>query len=247
MIRFFDHHLRGGPRPEWAPVRYYTMGAERWQSAQTWPPPGLGTRDFFVGTGGRLEDTAPAEGIERVELPSGTTGRASRWRSYVGPHQFIGYPKRAQQTQSLPVFRSDPLERDVEVTGHPSVRLDLHAGAGDGDLFVYLEEEEAGGAVRYITEGMLRLSHRALQDAGPYASPAPYRSFHREHARPLVADEPNAVRIDLLPVSYRVRRGSRLRLVLAGGDVENFGEPLALGPVGVALGSASVLTVPVAP
>ncbi len=249
MIRFFDHQLRGAPRPEWAPVRYYTMGAERWQSSQTWPPAGAEMRKLYLGAGGTLSSEAGRAGVERFVLPEdSTSGRASRWRSYVGPHQFIGYPERAQQTRALPVFRSAPLEMDTEITGHPVATLHLHTEVPDGDLFVYLEEEDAGGAVRYITEGLLRLCHRRLGgDRAPYRSPAGFRSYARDDAADLDMDGPNLVVVDLLPVSYLARRGARVRLVLAGADVDNFGPPRALGAVGVEVGGerASFLSLPV--
>lgn len=249
MIRFFDHHLRGAPRPEWAPVRYYTMGSEIWQSAQTWPPQGLTERTLFFDRDRTLTTRRPTrEGVDEVVLPSdSTSGRSSRWRSYVGPHQFIGYPDRAGQTKNLPVWTSAPLEKDLEITGHAMLTLHLHAAARDGDLFVYLEEQGPGGELRYITEGLLRLRHRRVHpDTPPYRSPAPYRTYHREDAREL-GDGAHEVKVDLLPVSYQVRKGSRLRVVLTGADLDNFGQPLTLGRVGVERGgsAASSLTLPV--
>src|SRR6185295_8031763 len=101
------------------------------------------------------------------------------------PFLFSSYPDREARARRLLVYRSAPLERELEVVGHPLVRLFLRASAPDGALFVYLEEETERGRVLYVTEGELRLVHRAVDDGGARAfrSLAPYRSFAKGAAR----------------------------------------------------------------
>ena len=241
LIAFFDRHLRGGVGAPEPPVRYFTMGEERWKSAQTWPPPESRPQPLFLAPSRRLSPLDPSEdGADECALPvDHTTGACSRWRSYVGPHAFIGYPDRARQSRGLPAWSTAPLAHPVEITGHPVARLFLSAEAEDGDLFVYLDALRPDGSIIAISEGMLRLSHRALTTSPPpYRSPAPYRSFRRADAAPLARGEVAEVVVDLLPVSYRVEAGAAIRLTLAGADRDNFGEPRALGAIRILRGPA---------
>ena len=233
QLAFFDRHLKDDPSAPPDPVRYCVMGAEPWKPAPSWPPPAQPPR-LYLADNGTLRPTAPTADAspDRHRLPTdSTTGRASRWRSFIGPNIYIGYPDRAAQTRDLPSYRSPALEEDTEITGHPIAHLHLSSEAPDGDLFVYLEEER-GGRVTYITEGLLRLAHRAVADErAPYRAPEPYRTLAQRDARPMRPGAVELVRLALLPVSYLARRGSRLRLTLAGADRDSFGEPLPLGAI----------------
>lgn len=229
LVRFFDLHLRAtddGLSSE-APVRYYTTGEEAWKSAPSWPPPGVETRVMSVGEGRSLSWGPPrGSGADehRVDASTGT-GPRSRWRGLLGHLIPADYPDRAARDRALLVYRSAPLERDTEVTGHPIAALRLRCTAPDAAVHVYLEEETPEGGVRYITEGQLRLLHRAVSDRAPYDSPAPYHSFEKADAAEVPAGQAVEARIGLLPISHRFARGSRVRLALAGADADHFAAP----------------------
>ena len=57
-----------------------------------------------------------------------------------------------------------------------------------------------------------------------YVAPVPYHSFNRGDAEPLVPGEMATLTFDLLPVSYRIPAGHRLRLALAGADRDHFAQ-----------------------
>ena len=148
------------------------------------------------------------------------TGHRSRWNSLLGIKAPIGYADAAELTERGTSFTSNPLGRDVEVTGHPKVQLELTSTHTDGSVFAYLVDVAPDGSSTVVTEGMLRLIHRREDDA-----PAPLitsRTYLREHSRPVPVGEPIRVCVDLLPTSYRVRAGHRLRLVLTGADAHHF-------------------------
>jgi len=73
-----------------------------------------------------------------------------------------------------------------------------------------------------VSEGMLRLIHRgpAIKacETGAHASP----SFLRRDAAPMPVGRVDEVTFDLLPVSYLVRKGHRIRLSISGGDPDHF-------------------------
>jgi predicted acyl esterase len=52
----------------------------------------------------------------------------------------------------------------------------------------------------------------------------PYHSFARADAAALAPGEVATMRLSLLPTSWRVAAGHRLRVALAGADSDNFGQ-----------------------
>jgi putative CocE/NonD family hydrolase len=229
QLRFFDHHLKGiatGIEDE-KPIHYFTMGEEAWKSADVWPPPGFGPVPFYLAEEKRLErERAPdGDGSDRHRFDyTASTGTKTRWVSQVNVGQVrIEYPDRAEQDRRLLVYESAPLEKDVEVTGHPVVTLLVRPTTTDLQLFVYLEDVAPGGGVEYITEGVFRAVHRAISQEKPiYEIPVPHHSYRREDAQPLVPGEVAEICFDLQPISHLFRAGHSIRLAIAGADRDNF-------------------------
>jgi putative CocE/NonD family hydrolase len=93
----------------------------------------------------------------------------------------------------------------------------------DGALFVYLEDVDPTGAVRYVTEGQLRALHRRVAAATtPEGLALPHRTFARAEGEPLVPGEVARLEFALHPTSVRMRKGHRLRLAVAGHDAGAF-------------------------
>ncbi|MBI4519207.1 MAG: CocE/NonD family hydrolase [Gemmatimonadetes bacterium] len=254
MIRFFDYHLRGIDRGFTAdsPVRYYTMGDERWRSADVWPPPGAVSKTLYLAPDDRLvNDQQPGTSSEQRSGSNGqratsdethgvdiyqvdeqvTSGSGSRWGLIVGTGNKRGYDDRREVDRRLLAYTSRPLERDLEVTGHPLVRLFLSANATDGAVFVYLEDVQPNGEVRYVTEGQLRLIHRQLGTSPIERDPTPFRSYRRADGRPLVPGEVTEAVFDLLPTSFLFRAGHSVRISIAGADAGIFDAPLPVSPL----------------
>jgi len=237
-LRFFDYHLKGIKTSiaQEARVHYYTMGEERWHSASTWPLPQTLRQTWFLAGDNVLSPTKPAAAAGRafdtylVDHTAGT-GSSSRWNTLVGGG-LVEYPDRSAEDRKLLTYTSHPLEQDMEITGHPVVTVFVSSSAADGQFFVYLEEVEETGRVRYVTEGQLRALHRRTRTSGarsPYKLVVPYRTFLRRDARPLVRGQISQLTFDLLPTSYLFRKGRRLRIAIAGADKDHF-DPLAGEP-----------------
>jgi len=156
------------------------------------------------------------------------TGNLTRWNTLFGGTP-VEYPDRSAEDRKLLTYTSAPLEHDMEITGHPVATLFVSSTAADGQFFVYLEEVDESGHVRYITEGQLRALHRKLSTSRPpYKTVVPYRTFLGRDAKPLVPGQITQLTFDLLPTSYLFRKGRRLRVAIAGADKDHF-DPLA-GP-----------------
>ena len=236
-VRFFDVHLKGEGNgfADERPVHYYTVGEGRWKASGTWPPPGFAATPLYLHDGGALTSGAPADekaaDTYRVDFGA-STGLGSRWRSQANlKGAVIGWPDRAEQDALLLVYDSEPLERDLEVTGHPVLTLYLAVDGTDTAVHAYLEDITPEGDVLYVTEGMLRAVNRAEEKGSrPWDELEPYHTFRRADAQPLVPREIAELRFGLQPCSYLFRAGSRIRVALAGADADNFQRIPADGP-----------------
>ncbi len=227
MLRFFDYHLKGiknGLENE-PLLRYYTVGAEKWETDFMWPPKNTTSLRFELNPGLTLQETTNENGIVEYEVDyTASTGLTTRWNSITqlfmnGPTH---YDNRAEENKKLLCFTSPPVEKDFTITGHPSIHLNWSADADDATVFAYMEEVQADGKVIYITEGMLRPLHRKITEKPTYNSPIPAHSYLSADAAPYRSGETVRLEFDFLPISYKVSQGSSIRVSIGGSDVGHF-------------------------
>jgi len=164
-------------------------------------------------------------GADKYQVDSTTTmGMYVKFRSVSGqlktPHV---YPNRAKADSLLLVYDSEPLQKDMEVTGHPLVNLFLSSNTTDAQVFVYLEDVDENGTVHYVTEGELRALHRKIRnDKLPYKQIGAYHSFEKEDGQPLILGEVAELTFSMLPISYLFKKGHKVRIAIAGADADQF-------------------------
>jgi hypothetical protein len=178
---------------------------------------------------GRLATRRPksAAGRDDAEVDYASVSSSfSRWMVGYGeersdPPDTTFFDERTAEDEKALTYTSEPLRKDLVVTGSPVVHLWVDSTHQDGDFFVYLEEVDADGRSHYVTEGALRSSYRALHDA-------PWESFglpfHRSNKRDLVklGDEPVELVFDLLATALVIDKGHRIRVTIAGADAANY-------------------------
>jgi putative CocE/NonD family hydrolase len=234
-LRWFDHWLKGVDNGVMAepPVRYRTINGS-WRTADEWPPEGVRVRSWFLASGpsgtvgsvndGRLrESISDGPGLDEYRVDYSTSsGRTSRWANGYGGE--FGYePMNANDRRAL-TWTTTPLVADLDVTGHPVARLWIGSTYPDGDFFVYLEDVDRDGTSRYVTEGLLRASRRALAQA-PYDNLGlPYHACTTGAVEAL-GPVPVELVIDLHPVSYLFPVGHRIRVALTCRDRDNADTP----------------------
>ncbi len=223
QARYFTTFLADTTAP--APskrVIYYTMGLGEWRETEVWPPLNVKPQRWHIGAGRMLTQVAPTQtGHDDYTVDfSATTGTNNRWHTeLVKP---VKYGNRAAQAAKLLTYTSESLTADLEITGHPMIEVMLKSTHADGALYVYLESVDAGGVVRYLSDGQLRLIHCKTSDHAPYWVGGVYRTYNRADAAPFPIGEFVPVRLSLHPLSVVVPRGSRLRIAVAGHDAETF-------------------------
>jgi len=237
--RWFDRWLKGIENGiDQEPGVHYALieepGRWRWVASPSWPPPEARPQRFFLRAGpsgsvasrndGSLarEEPTENEAFDRYAVdPTTTTGTSSRWDNAVGAVAQVSYPHLAENDALCLTYTTEPLEKALSVVGHPLVRLFLDADHEDCDVFALLEEVGPGGDVRYVTEGCLRASRRALAEAPWNNLGLPWQSGLHADAKPLVPGEPVELVFDLQPIANVFDAGHRLRLTLMGADAHN--------------------------
>jgi uncharacterized protein len=228
VLRFFDEHLAGldtGLAAE-APVHYFTMAEEAWHAAEQWPPIGDAPAPLFLADGETLSGGAGAARSNNYKVDFGFgTGAHTRYERLAALDNRNYYGDWHGRDAALLRYTSAPLEADAELTGHVTAELWLAASEADAAVHLYLTEIEADGRERYVTEGVLRALHRKdAPDTPAHRTKWPTHSFRREDAAPLVPGQATRLSIALLPTSWRLRKGSRLRLSIAGADADHYAQ-----------------------
>jgi putative CocE/NonD family hydrolase len=216
---------------------YYTLGEDAWKTTKVWPPAGFRTSRYFFEADRRLSRRSPtvAIGADRYQVDfEATTGTTNRWHTQRGGGDVI-YPDRVQADRRLLVYDTEPLARDVEITGTPVIGLLVRASQEDGAFFVYLEDVAPDGRVTYLTEGQLRGIHRQIATSAPYRVFAPHHTFHRRDAAPMRPERLTEITFGLLPTSVLIRKGHRIRVAIGGADKDTFVRIPATGDAAFAI------------
>ena len=206
-------------------VEYYTLGENCWKITRQWPLPQTTVQLLYLAEKHQLSGNKPVlkEGVDRYQVdPTNATGPNSRWRAQEVSKPIL-FPDRQKEDKKLLVYDTPPLEKDVEITGHPVVNLYIRSSATDGQFFAYLETIDPDGRVRMLTEGQLRALHRKISDeVPPYRMFGPYHSLKKKDAQPLIPGEVAQITFDLYPISVLLKKGQRIRLAIAGADKDVF-------------------------
>lgn len=204
-LDWLGRHLGGAAGRRRAPVRAF-VNRHGWLELDEWPPV-MPELVRYLQPGGRLGDAVPPE----TAAPSSFTYNPADPTPTVGGRLLspeAGYrrdDKLAQRPDVLS-FTGDRLPTDLYVVGSPVLELAHFCDNPHNDLFVRISELDAKGRSRNLSDGYLG----AAPDSG-------------------------TVRIELDPVAHRLRAGSRIRVLVAGGSHPRFarnlgsGEPLGTG------------------
>jgi len=229
-------------------------GKWTWKSATAWPIPEAQPTSYFFAPGspGTLATTATdggeASDSYRVD-PTTTTGDKTRWDNAVGAAPLMIYPDLAPNDVKSLTYTTAPLASDVTVVGHPVVTLWITSSTRDADLIVLLEEVDSTGASRYVTEGVLRASHRKLGPATWNNEGLPFQRSNQADVELLPAGAPAEVQMDLHPTATVFNAGHRIRVAIMGADADNIELPKSLPTLQVFRGGdhASRISLPVVP
>jgi hypothetical protein len=180
---WFDQFLKGtdaGLLDTMPKVRYYTMGSNRWQTSDTWPPRGARPMTFYLASNGAA-NTRNGDGRLTAKPP--TADRADTF-SYdpVKPvpshggnvccqgNAVSGGAFDQQQIELRPdvlVYTTDPLTEGLEVSGPIDVTVYLSSDRKDTDVTVKLVDVYPDGRAFNLDETIQRVRWRDGYDKPP--------------------------------------------------------------------------------
>ena len=236
-LRFFDRYLKGisnGIEHD-PPVLIYNMQGNGWRSESEWPLARQVETEFYLDAGNRLSEAEAQKGADswKVNLRHDRRyGRnlSSRWSGlFAIPPQ--GAPDMTVLDADSLCYTSTPLRNDVEVTGHPVIRLWISADTGDVDIFVNLEDVDKNGRSVMVTEGQLRSGWADLQDKNTATDcdievlpDLPWHGYEKGQYQPDLLADGRVVELvfDLQPTSWTFKAGHRIRLAINGANWPDF-------------------------
>ena len=173
---WFDHYLKGeanGILEKMPRVRYYTMGINKWQTSDVWPPRGAQPMSFYLSSGGNA-NTMNGDGILAEAAPAADSADKFEYDpmnpvpSYGGNVCCTGnaitagsYDQRKQETRpDILVYTTEPLKEGVEVSGPIELTLYVSSDAKDTDFTVKLIDVYPDGRAYNLDETIQRMRYR---------------------------------------------------------------------------------------
>lgn len=162
FLQWFDSHLKGadngiGDTPR---VEYYTLGQDRWKTAENWPVPSCRPIALYLDGDGQLS-FAPAEreGADSYDYdprdPSTNIIDMSENELEV-PEDYT----REEERADVLCYTTPPLERDLTVTGELRVELYISSDAVDTDFVVRVTDVDGSGRSIKLADGMMGAKYR---------------------------------------------------------------------------------------
>ena len=173
---FFDRFLKGDQRTRLdtlPKVTYYTMGSNKWQTAETWPPPGAQPATFFLSSAGRA-NTLHGDGALTSAAPDADKPDAFTYDpmnpvlSYGGNVCCTGTAvqagsfdqRRMEARDDILVYTSDAFKEGVELSGSITPTLYVSSDAKDTDFTVKVIDVEPDGRAWNLDESIQRMRYR---------------------------------------------------------------------------------------
>ncbi|HUK17822.1 MAG TPA: CocE/NonD family hydrolase [Bryobacteraceae bacterium] len=227
---WFDHFLKGEDNhvlENMPKVRYFTMGMNKWQSSDTWPPRGAQPMTFYLASAGKA-NTLNGDGVLAPAAPSADSTDAFTYdpmdpvSSYGGNVCCTGNAvtggamdqRKMEARPDILVYTSEPLKEGIEASGPIDVTLFVSSDAKDTDFTVKVLDVYPDGTAYNLDETIQRLRYRNGYD------------------KPLAWMEPGHVyKVTLQPMttSNYFAAGHRIRVEVSSSNFPRFDRNLNTG------------------
>lgn len=170
---FLKGHSEGNDITKWPKVRYYTMGSNKWQASDQWPPRGAQPMKFYLSSGGKANSL---NGDGRLTAASPANDMADSFTydpmnpvpSYGGNVCCTGNAvqggsfdqTKMEQRDDILVYTSEPFKEGTELSGPINVTLYVSSDAKDTDFTVKLIVVDENGTAWNLDETIQRMRYR---------------------------------------------------------------------------------------
>ena len=227
---WFDHFLKGEknnfdskiPR-----VQYYTMGINKWQQSETWPPRGVEYKTYFLGSEGNAKTMYGNGTLSLIENLNPETKDSFVYdpmnpvKSYGGGVCCTGnavqggsFDQRIMETRAdILVYTSQPLEEGIEVSGFIEADLYVSSDVKDTDFTIKIIDVYPDGRAYNLDETIQRARYREGYD------------------REVFMDKGKVYKVSLSPMSTSnyFKKGHRIRIEVSSSNFPRFARNLNTG------------------
>ena len=173
---WFDKFLKGEDNhiTEQMPrVRYYTMGLNKWQASDTWPPEGAQPMTFYLASAGKA-NTLHGDGALSAAAPAADTPDNFTYDPMNPEPSFGGNvcctgnavsggafdQRKMEERPDILVYTSEPLKDAIEVSGSITPTLYVSSDAKDTDFTVKFIDVYPDGTAYNLDETIQRARYR---------------------------------------------------------------------------------------
>jgi putative CocE/NonD family hydrolase len=219
---WFDMLLKGQQndfKKNTARVKYFTMGSNKWQTSETWPPAKAVMTEYFLSSEGKA-NTRNGKGTLVAKIPSSdkpdafTYDPANPVSSYGGNVCCTGNAvtggafdqSQMELRDDILVYTSEPLKEGMEVSGFIESTLYLSSDVKDTDVTIKLIDVYPDGKAYNLDETIQR---------------ARYRDGYEKE---VWMEKGNVYKVKLSPMSTSnyFEAGHRVRIEVAGSNFPRF-------------------------
>ncbi len=207
-------------------VRYYTMGMNKWQTADSWPPAGAETLNYFLASGGNA-NTAKGDGVLTTKPPKVDKPDAFSYDpmnpvpSYGGNVCCTGNAvvggaldqQKMEERDDILVYTTEPLKEGMEVSGPVELTLYVSTDVKDTDFTVKLIDVYPDGRAYNLDETIQRARYREGYDKVVW----------------MEKDKVYKVKLGPLTTSNYFEAGHRLRIEVSGSNFPRFDRNMNTG------------------
>lgn len=227
---WFDHWLKGednGFLEKTPRVHYYTMGSNKWQTSDTWPPEGAEMAAYYLSSGGKA-NSLYGDGKLSTQKPGKEDKPDAFTYDPANPVPSLGgnvcctgnaieggaFDQRANEArQDVLVYTTEPLAEGVEVSGFIETTLYVSSDAKDTDFTVKLIDVYPDGRAYNLDETIQRARYREGYDKEVFMA------------------EGKVYKLELTPLSTSnyFAPGHRIRIEVSGSNFPRFERNLNTG------------------
>ena len=166
-INWFNKHLKKKTIPNSNPVKIFVMGENIWRNETSWPLARTVYEKFFlhsighsnsINGGGTLSQTSSPldKSVDEYIFDPGNPV-PSIGGSVLGPRSGMKIQNSIEERDDVLVYTSDPLQKNMEVTGPIKLNVFVSSSAPSTDFTAKLVDVHPDGSAYNISEGILRI------------------------------------------------------------------------------------------
>ncbi len=215
-FKWFEYHLKGVENgiDKSAPVEYYTVGEERWKSAENWPVPGTKIKALYLDGDG-CANGSDGDGRLVFEKPEAECSDGYAYDPFNPAVHIVDMSENElevpedyteeEKRKDVLCYTSEVLDRDMTITGDMTAELYISSDAPDTDFIVRVTDVDERGRSVKLADGILSARYRG--------------GFERVEF--LRDGEIACLKIRTTKISNCFKRGHRIRVTVTSG-AENF-------------------------